>query len=204
MSIDNVMNNKILDLQNTTSYQDFLDDVVLWNKTCESSYPALEKQWELVKEETQELCEAFDSGNIQHFFKELCDSFVVSSYAAYLVFNEIEATTYFSDDITYLIGKLTTAVEEDQVIKAYYTILELMNSVNQEALGKTMQAVLRSNWSKIFPEEESAAELAFAKAGYAGRYSGIYVQNKPTGCVLKDDKNKVLKPSSYKAYEEYL
>jgi len=202
MFIDEV--NKIKSVQNITDYSAYLDDVIDWNRTCEAEPPTLEKQMRLVKEEAAELFEAFDEGNIQNFFKELCDLFVTAGYASVVKYNETTATTCYQDDIEYILSCIEDIVFEGNAVRAFDLTLQLMNSVNQEALHKTMNAVLRSNWSKIFPVGEADDELRFAKVGYLGRYEGIYVQHKESGCVLKDKNGKVLKPSSYKSYEEYL
>jgi hypothetical protein len=191
-------------MKKVTSYNDYFDEVVEWNQVCEDAPPNLENQWKLVVEEAAELYEAFDEGNHLSFFKELADLFVVSSYAAVIVYPATEALTHYQDDIEYLLGKLEDQIDEGNVLKTFDVVLQIMNSVNQEALEKTMHAVLRSNWSKIFPETEAEQELKFAAVGYTNRYSGIYVQTKPDGCVLKDSNNKVLKPSSYASYEEYM
>lgn len=190
--------------QNVTDYTDYLDDVIDWNRVCESEPPVFEQKWLLVEEEAQELFEAFDKGDIKEFFKELCDLFVTSGYAAYMQDKHVVSTTHYQDDIEYLLACLEYSVYEKNAERTFFFTLQLMNSVNQDALNKTMKAVLRSNWSKIFLEQDAEAELSVAQMAYVGRYEGIYVQYKPTGCVLKDKNGKVIKPSSYKPYAEYL
>lgn len=190
--------------QNVTDYNDYLQDVIEWNRTCESEPPVFEQKWPLVEEEAQELFEAFDKGDIKEFFKELCDLFVTAGYAAYIRDKGVESTTHYQDDMEYLLACLEDSVYEKNAERTFFFTLQLMNSVNQEALNKTMKAVLRSNWSKIFLEQDAAAELLIAQTAYANRYEGIFVQSKPTGCVLKDKNGKVIKPSSYRPYTEYL
>lgn len=202
MQFDNM--NPISLYQNIQDYNEYFDEVIEWNGVVLVEPKELSAQWTLVEEEAQELFEAYDKGDIKEFFKELCDLFFVSSYAAFIEDNHVKAFVSCQDSIEYLLSVLEDSVYSKDVARTFLITLELMNSVNQNALNNTMNAVMRSNWSKIFPEHDAAEELAVANVAYASRYEGIYVQSKPSGCVLKDKSGKVIKPSSYLPYTEYL
>lgn len=198
--------NPIVKEQSVTDYTFYLLDVIEWNKTAESTgtVAGIEKQFLLVQEEVEELFEAFDAGDVEAFYKELADCFVVSGYAANLKWGVREAKVSFKDDIVYLMSRLEDAVISDPSEGTFRVVLEIMNSVNQDKVIKYLNATLRSNWSKFF-HRDAEAEVEWATKTYEGRYEGITAQRDMYGTYcLKDSRGKILKPSTFKDYKEYL
>lgn len=204
--MNNFVINPIVKEQRKTSYTHFLLDVIEWNKTAESTGTAagIDKQIMLVREEVEELFEAFDSGDVEGFYKELTDCFVVAGYAANLKWGVREAEVCFCDDLTYLMARLEDAVVSDPTAEAFSIILDIMNSLDQTKVIKYLNATLRSNWSKFFVGD-TVAEVGWATKAYEGRYEGITAQKDMYGTYcLKDSRGKILKPSTFKDYKEYL
>ena len=195
--------------QRVTDYTPWYDWVVSWNKKASPdkiySIEDIENQWKLVKEEQKELFEAFDAKDTGAFYKELCDLFVVSSFFSYIVSPETKPETVFSDYITPILGDLERHEDAFGRDSYFNEVMILMNSVNANTLSHTMGAVLRSNDTKFFEWQYQDMELAFALKEHGDRYSGIHVKRTIDGlATLRDENNKILKPSTYKPYTEFL
>lgn len=195
--------------QKVTDFTPWYSWVVDWNKKAspgkEYSSEDIENQWKLVKEEQKELFEAFDNRDSSAFYKELCDLFVVSSFFSYLVKPELKPQTVYSEYITQMMSNLEDHEERFDRSTYFSEVMILMNSVDVNTLSRTMGAVLRSNDTKFFEWQYQDIEIAYALKVHGGRYDGIHVKRTVDGlATLRDGNNKILKPSTYKPYIEFL
>ena len=198
----------MMHLQRITDYTPWYKWVVEWNERAspgkQYTQADIDNQWRLVEEEVKELFEAYDKKDGAEFYKELSDLFVVSSFYEHVTNPRINATTVFSDRVEMLLGDLEYSVSS-RADNVFSNVMILMNSVNVNSLSRAMIATLKSNDTKFFKQEYSDMELAWALKAHGDRYDGIHVQKTHDGlATLRDQNKKILKPSTYKPYTEFL
>ena len=200
------------------------DNVITWNKACgkDCNIPKESKhlQLDLIDEEYKEVVEAMDSPDVEDFIAEVCDLFVVSSFAYYLYMgtSDIE-TTPVGCTIDACLEAIESNIMESHHLRCYNATINLINIIGIENVSPIMEAKLSSNWSKLptvldFHPEVGAVDLEEAakkecerlEKEYKGRYNGIksevITSTQSPRVVFKDSKGKVLKPYTYKDWKE--
>lgn len=191
-----------MNLQHEDDYTSYYERVIDWNmyagKTLDSA--SMSAQEALIKEELEELFEAFDTDNEEKFYDELADLFVVSAF-----YNAMQPLPHVSRSCTRdFVEPILGFMEDAPAHHIFGMVLEMMSSVKRHP-DEYLLPVLESNDTKFFPASEREAQEEYAREKYARRYKGIYSELIPnTGmAVLKDSKGKILKPSSFKSCEEF-
>lgn len=190
-------------IQRVSDYTEYARRVVTWNERAKGvidfSNEAITNQWRLVEEELEELFEAYDLKRENEFYKELADFFVVLSFYDYLTTRKLHPIrTVDSTDVEVLLASI-----EDDVADTSYLAM-LMNSVKKSP-EEYLVPVLDSNDSKFFCIEDADKELALATEKYKNRYKGIAVYDIGDGlAVMRDSNNKIMKPSTYKEWNEFI
>lgn len=205
-------------------------DVIKWNELAKGKVSDIDDlssvvdlQEKFCREEFNELVGALspDPEGLDNFVAEACDLFVVASFKFYLLYR----TTYVYDprpgSIPEIIEDIEYWVDRQQTDEALPRICDLLASVECTHI---MEAKLRSNWTKLpkFSEFLNAVEYDdFTKAidmsvavenecarielESDGRYKGVKCEvysGRDTHLIFKDDAGKVVKPLTYKSWEE--
>lgn len=194
--------------QHVVDYTPWMQWVIDWNNKAspgkEYTQADIDNQWKLVEEEFKELEEAYDKKSGTAFYKELSDLFVVASFYEHVTNPDTVATTIFSDRIEMLLGDIRQNLES-RSSSLFSNVLILMNSVNVNSLSRAMIATLKSNDTKFFRWEFQDMELSWALEAHGDRYNGIHVKRTIDGlATLRDENNKILKPSTYQPHTEFL
>ena len=197
-----------MNIQRITDYTPWYNWVVEWNERAspgkQYTEADIDNQWRLVEEEFKELIEAYDNKDSTAFYKELSDLFVVSSFYEHVTNPRVNVTTVFADRVEMLLADIEQSVWSISS-SLFDNVMILMNSVNVNSLSRAMFATLKSNDTKFFRQEYSDMEIAWALKAHGDRYDGIHVKRTIDGlATLRDENNKILKPSTYKPYTEFL
>ena len=196
-------------IQKISDYSTYYDRVIRWNERAKGKTvftdTDLQNQAKFVKEEVEEMFEAYDTRGEDEFYKELADVFVVTSFYDYLKHGrEFTPRTVHSDHIELLLSYVGDYIDNNYYGDIFYTVITVMNSLIKTP-EEYLVPVLDSNDSKFFEEENSNVELEYAKKTYGGRYQGITVHSVGDGlAVLRDSNDKIIKPSTYKEWSAFV
>lgn len=170
-------------------------------------------QEDLIKEEFDEVCEAFTSQNKENFLKELCDLFVVSSFMIYLIDKELfEQGDCFVFDrkcgappinmALSILSDLVLLQDWQGIVK---TTIGLLSVVDADSI-RAMKVVTANNLSK-FLRYDSSLMLKYDEMARTielnsnGRYSNVMWSKYRDWVVFKDFRGKIMKPISFQSVD---
>lgn len=178
----------VKDLDNSVvDFTQEYNDVVLWNAIALSnkhdySKEAIQRQYDLVTEEHNELHEAIDSSDLVETIDALCDIFVVAGYWMFLNKLKPSLEGFVVDSVSAVEGvyyQFTTFEKKElQVASLFQDTLNALASIKG---GKEyLQEVLRSNMSKFaqkgfFEDKGILPEVVAANIEVSsnGRYKNV-------------------------------
>jgi hypothetical protein len=148
----------VKDLDNSVvNFEQEYNDVVLWNAIALSnkhdySKEAIQRQYDLVTEEHNELHEAIDSCDLVETIDALCDIFVVAGYWLFLNKAEPKLEGFVIDPISALeaVYYQHKMFNSPDTIDVYSLFQDTLNALASIKGGKEyLQEVLQSNMSKF-------------------------------------------------------
>lgn len=174
----------------------FKESAVEWSKV---TTPHVEDHIKVCQEEMNELKEAvkkLDNKNYRVYRKEAQKEFadVVWTHAILAEMYQLVNDTNLIRKIGVLMQEMYQAIDSDY---AYLYSSEMLD------------AVLKSNWSKFVDYDSmrnaEARQMAMTiSIAYRGRYSGVKAYDNGTFRFWVDSNGKVMKPTSYTPYEDFL
>lgn len=195
--------------QKSTDFTKFSNMIIDWNATGRQgkhdfSEKTIDFQKKLVKDELDEMMEAFENKDATELLKEMCDVFVVASYWHFLTTGKKEKPQVLMLPALYDIDYFTQIKYDFETLESPYLVLQdimiLLNSFNADTTSALLE-VIDSNYSKFpFTSEiyNTDIECKRIEEEFKGRYKGVTVQTFNDHLIFKSDAGKILKPVTYR------